>query len=177
MRIEADSVLRHRRDAVFEAYRDDLGLLAGQLPNVRRVELVGRTEDGPIVRLDKVWHGAVELPANLSGLLEQRFLSWDDHAVWDRSTFACDWVIEPHVLREAVRCHGRTEFIDLDGERTRIELTGELTIDLEKVRVPSFLAGSLARTAERFLVRTVLANLESVSDALDAYLRADTVSG
>lgn len=175
MRIEADSVLRHPREAVFVAYRDALPELVGQLPNVRRVELVKRTEDGPVVSRHLRWHGAVELPSALANLGE-RFLSWDDHAIWDHRSFSCQWRIEPHVLREAVVCHGRTELVDLDGERTRIELTGELSIELERVRVPSFLAESLARTAERFLVRTILVNLDGVSATLDAYLREDTIS-
>lgn len=178
MRIQADSLLRHRRDAVFEAYRDGLGALVAHLPNVRSVELIDRQVDGPVVRVHKLWHGALELPANLSTKLDQRFLSWDDRATWDPRTWSCEWVIEPHILREAVVCRGRTDFVDLDGARTRIELTGDLQIELAKVRgVPSFLAASLARTAERFLVRAVLSNLESVSEALEATLREDTLSG
>ncbi len=176
MRIEADSVLHHPREAVYAAYRDEMEIFAEYLPNIRRFEVVERSRDGSIVRLHNRWHGATELPASIASKLEERFLSWDDYATWDNSTWACEWTIEPHALREAVRCRGRTDFIDL-GERTRIELTGELTIGLDRVRgVPSFLAGSLGRTMEGFLVRTLTANLTSLSDALAAHLREDTVA-
>ena len=85
--------------------------------------------------------------------------------------------IEPHAFRDAVRCRGKNTFVDLGGGRTRLEISGELSIGLERVPgVPSFLAGSLARTAESFLVRQIAANLASVSDALAAYLREDTVA-
>jgi hypothetical protein len=177
MRIEADSVLRHPREAVFAAYRDDIGALIEYLPNVRRIEEAARSEDGHVVRMHKVWHGATELPANLSAKLEERFLSWDDHAVWDGSRWSCEWTIHPHALREAVRCAGHIDFIDLGSGRTRIEMAGDIAIELERVKgVPAFLAGSLARTAESFLVRTISANLVSVNDALAAYLREDTVA-
>lgn len=178
MRIEVDSVLRHPRAAVFAAYRDDIGALSEYMPNVRRIEVVERVADGALVRLYNTWHGAVEMPANLAHKLEERFLSWDDHAVWNASTWSCEWTIEPHALREAVRCKGRIDFIELGaGGKTRIELSGELTFELERVRaVPSFLAGSLGRTAESFLVRAITANLVAVNDALAAYLREDTVA-
>ncbi len=176
MRIEADSVLRHPREAVFRAFRDDLTAFVEYLPSVRRIEIVERIEDGPIVRLHNLWHGGAELPEGLADRLDDRFLSWDDHAVWDTRTFSCEWSIVPHALRGAVRCQGRNDFIDLGGTRTRLEITGELAIVLERVRVPSFLAGSLARRAESFLARQITTNLASVSDALAAYLNQDTVA-
>lgn len=176
MRIEADAVLRHPRQAVFTAYRDAIRSLVEYLPNVRRIDVVERSDDGPIARIHKVWHGATEIPASLATKLEERFLSWDDYAVWNEDTWSCEWTIRPHALREAVRCVGRIDFIDLGG-RTRVELTGELAIELDRVKgVPTFLAGSLGRSAESFLVRTITANLVSVNDALAEYLREDTVA-
>lgn len=177
MRIEADAVLHQPRDGVFVAYRDEIRTVAAYMPNVRRIDVAERVEDGGLVRMKKVWHGGVELPANLAHKLEERFLSWDEHAVWDRSSWSCEWTIEPHALHEAVRCRGRTEFVEIGSDRTRIELAGELSIELDRVRaLPSFLAGSLARTAESFLVRTITANLVAVNDALAAYMREDTVA-
>lgn len=175
MRIEADSVLRHPLEAVFTAYRDDIAAFVEYLPNVRRIENLDRREDGPIVRLHNRWHGSTELPAALAAKLEEKFLSWDDFEVWDRDKWRCDWVIEPHAFRDTVRCRGRNSFVDLGGGRTRLEISGELSIELERV-MPAFLAGSLARTAELFLVRQIAANLTSVSDALAAYLHEDTVA-
>jgi len=177
MRIEVDSVLRHPRPAVFAAYRDDLRALCEYMPNVRRIDVTERIEDGAVVRLRNTWHGGVEMPANLAHKLEERFLSWDDHAIWSEPTWSCEWTIEPHALREAVRCKGRIDFVELGAGKTRIELSGDLSFELARVRgVPSFLAGSLGRTAESFFLRAITANLEAVNDALAAYLREDTVA-
>ncbi len=178
MRIEVDAVLGHPREAVFAAYRDDIRALSDYMPNVRRIDVVERVDEAGVVRLFNRWHGGVEMPANLAHRLEERFLSWDDHAIWDQSTWSCEWTIEPHALREAVRCKGRIDFVELGGGgRTRIELSGDLTFALERVRgVPSFLAGSLGRTAESFFLRAITANLVAVNDALAVYLRGDTVA-
>lgn len=170
-------MLRHPLDAVFTTYRDDIAAFVEYLPNVRKIEILERVEEGPIVRLHNRWHGSTELPAPLAQRLEERFLSWDDYAVWDARTSVCEWTIQPHSFRDAVRCRGKNTFVDLGGGRTRLEISGELSIELERVPgVPSFLAGSLARTAESFLVRQIAANLASVSDALAAYLHEDTVA-
>jgi hypothetical protein len=176
MRIEADSVLRYPRDAVWTAYRDDLAAFIEFLPNVRHIEVHEREELGSgVVRLRNTWYGSTELPASLASKLEERFLSWEDCAIWDSRTFSCEWTIEPHAFREAVRCRGRSDYIDIGGGRTRVEMSGELAIELDRVRgVPSFLAGSLGRTAESFLVRQITANLVAATDALAAYLREDT---
>ncbi|HJL19815.1 MAG TPA: hypothetical protein RMH99_29395 [Sandaracinaceae bacterium LLY-WYZ-13_1] len=177
MRIEADAVLRHPREAVFTAYRDDLPAFVEFLPNVRAIEVLERREEGGVVHLHNRMHGATELPAPLAQRLEERFLSWDDRARWDRSEWSCRWRISTHAFESAVRCTGRSDFIDLGGDRTRLEIGGELSIELGEVKaVPAFLAGSLGRTAERFLVRQISANLAAVADALAAYLREDTVA-
>lgn len=177
MRIEADAVLRYPREAVFAAYRDDLPVFVDFMPNVRAIEIVRREVEGSRTRLHSVLHGATELPATLAQCFEDRFLSWDDYAVWDQTSWSCDWTIEPHAFRDAVRCTGRSEFIDLGGGRTRLEISGDLAIELGRLKkLPSFLAGSLGRTAEAFVVRQVTANLVAIADGLVRFLSGDTVA-
>lgn len=177
MRIEADSVLHHPRPRVFAAYRDDIRAFIGYLPNVREIEVLERRDEGSVVRLHNVWRGGIELPEKLSDALETSFFSWDDRAVWDEQVWTCEWVIEPHAWKGAVTCEGKSEFVALGDDRTRLQMTGDLSIDLDRVRaVPSFLAGSLGRTAEAFLVRQITANLAATSEALAAYLRSGTTA-
>lgn len=177
MQIELDSVLPYPREVVFAAYRDDITAFVEHLSNVRSIEVLSREEEGPIVRLHNRWHGETELPDALSARLEERFLSWDDHAVWDADALTCSFTIEPRSFRKTVRCTGRCDFIALDDNRTRLDMTGELSIEFDSVRgIPSFLAGSIGRTAEAFLIRQLTTNLEGVGRAIDAYLGADTVS-
>lgn len=177
MRIELDSVLRHPREVVFAAYRDDISAFVEFLPNVRAIEVLERTREGSLVKLHNLWHGSTELPAALAGTLEARFFSWDDHATWDADTLRCDWTISPRAFRDAVRCTGRCDFVELPSGKTRFEMTGELAIELDGVKgMPHFLAGSLGRTAEAFLVRQLTANFASICDALAAFLQDDTMA-
>ncbi len=171
MRIEADSILPYARDVVFRAYRDDLPKVVEFLPNVRAIEVKKRDEAGPVTTLFNVWHGGGEIPAAARALLDEKALSWDDHAVWDESKHECDWTIHTHAFTEAVTSRGQTRLIELAPGRTRIELRGEFSIDLKKVRgVPSFLAGSVGKAVEAFLSKQITANLTSTTDALSRYL-------
>jgi hypothetical protein len=175
VRIEADSILPYSRDVVFRAYRDDLPKVVEFLPNVRSIEVKKRDEAGPVTTLFNVWHGGGEVPAAARALLDEKALSWDDHAIWDESKHQCDWTIHTHAFTDAVTSKGQTKLIELAPDRTRIELRGEFAIDLKKVRgIPSFLAGSVGKAVEGFLSKQITANLTSTTDALSRYLAKKT---
>jgi len=171
LRLEADSVLPFPRERVFRTYRDDLAKLVPFLPNVREIEIKERVDDGPVVRFFNVWVGGGEIPAAARVVLSESMLSWDDHAEWDERTWVCKWDIATHAFPGAVSCKGENRFIELGPERTRLEIRGDLVIDLKRVRaVPSFLAGSLGRTVEQFLAGHISQNLTSVSEGLRKYM-------
>lgn len=173
MKIEADSVLPFSRERVFRAYRDELPDFTAYLPNVRAIEVKSRKEQGPIVELHNVWHGGGDIPGPVVKILGDSKLSWDDFAKWNETEHFVEWNIRTHVFTEAVTCGGRNTFIDLGGDRTRLEIQGDISIDVKKVKgVPSFLAGSIGKTVENFLVKQITANLTSVSDALTRYLQS-----
>ena len=170
MRIEADAVIDHPRPAVFRAYRDRLPQLVEGLPRIRSIEIEERTEDGPIVRLTNVWYGAAKIPSVAEKVLPA-VLSWHDYAVWDESALRAEWRLESHAFPEAVQCAGENVFVDLGDGRTRVEIAGEIRIDLTKVRVmPELIAGKVSEAVERFLVRQITPNLLAVSDALADHL-------
>lgn len=173
MRIEADSVLPFPRERVYRAYRDELPDFTRYLPNVRAIDVKSREElPGNVVKLHNVWHGGGDIPAPVVKLLGNESLAWDDHATWKQDEWCVEWNIKTNVFTEAVACGGKNTFIELGPERTRLEIHGEISIDVKKVRgIPSFLAGSIGKTVENFLVKQITANLTSVSDALTRYLK------
>ena len=173
MRIESDSVIPFPRLRVYQAYRDELPVLVEFLPNVRSIEVRSRQDDGPRVELVNVWHGGGDIPAAVRTVLSESMLSWTDYASWDQDAWTCKWRIETHSFKEAVACSGENSFIELGGDRTRLEIRGQIAIDMKHVKaVPSFLAGSLGRTVEQFLVKQITGNMTSVSDGITRYLRA-----
>lgn len=173
MRIEADSVLPFPRERVYRAYRDELPEFTAYLPNVRAIEVKSRTERGSTVELHNVWHGGGDIPGPVLKLLGDAKLSWDDFATWREEDWSVEWNIRTNVFTEAVSCGGKNAFIEIGPDRTRLEIHGDISIDVKKIRaLPSFLAGSIGKTVEAFLVKQITANLTSVSDALSRHLRA-----
>lgn len=173
MRIEADSVLPFDRARVFRAYRDELPEFTEYLPNVRAIEVKSREEAGAITKLHNVWRAGGDIPGPVVKLLGDSKLAWDDYATWNEDAWIVEWKIVTNVFTEAVTCGGKNTFIELSGGRTRLEIHGDISIDVKKVRgVPSFLAGSIGKTVENFLVKQITANLTSVSDALTRHLQS-----
>jgi len=169
MRIEADAVIDFPRDAVFRAYRDELPAIVEGLPRVKEIVVEKRTEDGPLTQITNLWKGSARVPASAEKVLPS-MVSWHDHARWDERVHQCEWRIESHVFPEAVRCEGRNDFVAI-GERTRVEIRGEIRIDLSKVRVvPDLVASPIASAVERFLVRQITPNLLAVGEALSEHL-------
>ncbi len=177
MKIEADSVMPFSRALIYETYRDKLVDLVPHLPNVTSIEVRERSDDGDVSRLLNIWHGAGEIPAVARKLLSQSMLSWSDHATWKQQEWICDWRIETHAFTEAISCSGCNRFVAVSENETRLEIRGEIVIDLKKVRgVPRFLAGSVGPTVEKFLVNQITPNLTRVSDGLVKYLQAGASS-
>jgi len=171
MRIESDAVIKFPRALTYRTYRDDMPKFVPYLPNVRDIAVRERSEEDGVVRLVNIWQGGGEIPVAIRPLLRDSMLSWTDYATWDPDAWTCAWRIETHSFTEAVRCSGTNRFIEIDASRTRLEIRGELSIQLRKVRgVPAFLAGPLGRTVEQFMVKQITTNLTTVSQGLSKYL-------
>jgi hypothetical protein len=171
MEIRADARLPFPRDAVFEAYRDELLNLLPYLPNVRGIEIKSRKEDGPVIEFVNLWRAGGEIPAAARAILSESMLSWTDYAKWDARTFRCDWRTETHSFTEAVRCIGQNSFLEDGPGKTMLEIRGSLDIDAKKIRgVPGFLAGKVGRTVEEFLLNKIQPNLIETAKGLDRFL-------
>ncbi|NOY91299.1 MAG: hypothetical protein GXP55_08820 [Deltaproteobacteria bacterium] len=176
MNIETDAVIPFCRDRVYRAYRDEITDLVEYLPNVNAIEVREREERADEIQLLNVWHGGGEIPKSLRKFLDEGMLSWNDYATWRESAFSCEWRIETNSFRDAVNCHGENHFIELSGERTRLEIKGEMSVALDRVRgVPRLLAGPLGRTVEQFLVKQITTNLATVSGGITRYLEAEAM--
>lgn len=170
MELSADATMPFPRSLVYAAYRDDMLNLVPYLPNIRRIEVRKREQEGTLVRLLNIWHGGGEIPKVARAFISDNMLSWTDHALWVEDDYYCDWRIETHSFVEAVTCGGRNRFVEVDGG-TRLEIRGKLEIDATKIHgVPRFLSGKVGRMVEEFLVAKIQPNLVEVSQGLRRYL-------
>jgi hypothetical protein len=176
VKIEADATLSFPRALVFTTYRDKLPELVPHLPNVRSIEVLER-EEAPggaagVIRLLNLWKAKADIPKVAQGVIKPEMLEWRDFARWDENAWTCEWRVETAMMTESVRCGGKNRFIDL-GETTRLEIRGDLDVDLKTVPgVPKFLAGTIAPVVEKFIVALLTPNLVNVSKGVEAFLKA-----
>jgi hypothetical protein len=172
MDLSADAKIPFPRALVFATYRDKMAEMVSYFPNVRAIDVKSRNDEGAIVKLVNIWHGGGEIPAAMRAFLSEAMLSWTDHAVWNETDFTCEWRIETHAFTEAVTCGGKNRFVE-DGEGTKLEIRGTLTIDAKKIKgVPSLLAGKVGKGVEEFLANKIKPNLVEVSAGVRKYLEA-----
>jgi hypothetical protein len=170
MKLTAEVRLACSRHAAFAAYRDQINRVLEFLPNVRTVEVKQRDEQGPIVHQSREWYGGGEVPAAVRGIVRQSMLGWTDHSKWDAIGLLCDWRTESHAFPDGVRCRGRTAFLDGPEGHTLVEVLGAVEVDARRLPgVPGFLAASVGRSVEEFLVGRIRANLAETAQWFDKY--------
>ncbi len=171
MKFTVTDEVAYPRQAVFEAHRDHLVDLLPYLPNIDRVIVEERVEDGQVVRLLNHWYGASsDVPAPLRPVIRPDMLSWVDRAEWDMGKWRCSWNITLMALPDAVTARGLNVFRD-EGGCTVIQNNGEFILHPERIPgVPSFLAKQLAPALERFVVGLLEPNLRKSNDAVRRYL-------
>ena len=87
MRVAGAQNLTHHARLVFETLRDRTPELAAIMPNVEGVDVLGREEVPPLVKLESRWQGAQHnIPALMRPFVRRELLAWLDHAVWNEET-------------------------------------------------------------------------------------------
>ncbi len=171
MDLRADASIPFPREQVFQVYRDDIVKVVPYMTNVQSIEVRSRKDDGPVVEFVNEWRGGGDIPAAVRTVLSEAMLSWTDYAKWNEAALTCDWRIETHAMTEAVRCVGQNRFVEDGPGKTRLEIRGKFEVDATKIRgVPRFLAGTVGRTVEEFMVSKIQSNLLETAKSLTKYL-------
>jgi hypothetical protein len=172
MEIRAEARIPFPRATVFATYRDDIAKLLPYLSNVRGIDVRSRHDDGSIAEIANEWHGGGDVPGPLRAVLGEAALTWTDHARWDAGTFRCAWRTETRAFQGAVQSSGENAFLETAPDATVVEFRGRLEVDAKKIRgVPGFLASTVGRSIEEFLVSKIQANLVETARAVEKYLR------
>ena len=166
MEIRSESVIDHPRERVFMTYRDRLPEVASYIPDIEAINELLRSRDGVISTVHNEWISDKEVPGVLSKFVKKRDLCWDDFAKWDDDGHRLD----TRVFTEAVRCGGRNRFV-AEGQSTRVIISGELDIDVERIRaIPKIVARRLKPRLEQFIVALVTPNLTEVNRSLQRFM-------
>ena len=171
MELRADARIPFPPALVFAACRDEMPKLLPYLPSIRSIEVTARKERGAIVENVVDWCSGRDLPAPLRAVIGPSLLSWTDYATWYGDSLCCDWRTETHAFTGAVRCGARDRFLEDGPGRTLLEIRGVLEVDARKIAgVPGFLAGTVGRSMEGFLVGKIQSDLVRTAEGLALHL-------
>lgn len=171
MRIQSESRVHHPRDKVFRAYRDRLPEIAAYLSDIREIIVRSREQLGDEIRLHNEWVADREIPKVLQVVVKPEMLRWDDFATWREGALECHWTLKTRAFTESVHCSGTNLFLEDGPGATRVVLTGELRVDLDRLPgVPGILSRKLGPQVEKFVVSLITPNLERVNQSLERFL-------
>ena len=173
MKFESSQVIPFPLEDVNRLVRDNLQELVPYLPNVRRIDAESREEVGKgQIRFVNRWHGKGEVPKVAQKLVQPDKLAWLDTATWDENEKTCRWEITPMFFRENVACRG-VNFYRAEGPgKTRMEITGDLTIQSKGIPgIPRLLEKKIAEQIEKFIVKLLTPNIGSLAEGATRYLQ------
>ena len=170
MKLSIVTQIEHSADSCFAAMRDEMPNLAQFMPNVRQIEVVERETVDDGVRLTNRWHAAsTEIPALARPFIDPDKVFWLDHAHWAKDGHQCSWRLELGFLTERVRCEGFTNFTPEGDARCRMEIDGELSLDLKGL-VPRLMVGRATKGVEQFILKLMEPNFRRMGRALTEFL-------
>ncbi len=172
MKFQSSQVIPFPVDEVFVLVRDRLQDLVPYLPNVVKIVTESREEtDGKVVTVRNRWYGKADIPRAVVKLVDPEKIAWLDTATWVSEEKVCRWEIQPMFFRENVSCSGVNRYL-AEGDRTRLEITGDLTVQTRGVPgVPRLLAGKLSGQVEKFIVKLLTPNLDSLAKGVTQFLQ------
>jgi uncharacterized membrane protein len=128
-------VLKQPIEPVWETMRDRLSELPPLVDDIESIRVLERHAENGKVRLLNEWRSSQSVPVFLQASLGASTIEWLDHNEWDNTARQCRWRIEPNVLRDHIRCEGKTSFEPAMGGRgTRVTIEGAFNLAPGAVR-------------------------------------------
>lgn len=173
MQINSESRISHPLDRVYKAYRDQLPLIAQHMPDIKAINVRSRIETPKGPHLLNEWIAHKELPSVVASIVKPEMMRWEDHAEWHDAETYVAWRLVIPAFPDQVRCSGRNTFVADGPNATRVILTGDLEIKLDRIPgVPGFMAKKIAPSVEEFFVKLITPNLAKTNQSLQQFLDA-----
>lgn len=71
MQISSDAIIHFPRPLVYQTYRDKLVELLLYLPNIRKIEIKERKQEGSVVKFVNIWSGGGDIPTIARAFLSE----------------------------------------------------------------------------------------------------------
>lgn len=166
-------IIKHPRDKVWLAIRDNLSDLVPHLDDVASITTEKREKQADdVLLLVNLWKADIAIPAVLTSMIDPDSLRWTDRAAWNEQEYKCHWQIEPHFFADRISCNGTTSYEPAIGGRgTRITFEGQLEVSTHNLPgLPAILEKGADSAVEMLVTTLIPKNFRKVTDALSGTL-------
>jgi hypothetical protein len=172
MEVYSAQIIDFPVDVVYPLVRDNLKELVPYMQNVKRIETESHEALGEgRIRLVNRWYAVGEIPKVVQVMIKPEMLTWLDTALWNDAEKTCQWEISTMFFRENVRCSGINYYTPQGKDKTKLEITGDLTIQVKGIPgVPRLLEKKIGSQVEKFIVKLLTPNMSSLAQGISQYL-------
>ncbi|MEQ1567077.1 MAG: hypothetical protein ABMA64_15670 [Myxococcota bacterium] len=171
MRFSVRDTSRFAREVVFAAHRDEIERIAGELPDVQRVEIRGRTRraDG-WEEQTTLWVGSPSvLPLLLRPVVPPQMLQWRQVTRWDPVAWVAQWTIDVPGLGPAIEAAGENRYL-AEGDGCTIAIDGDFAFRPDRVPALDAIPKAAVPVVEKAVVAMIVPMIERTGAAVRQYL-------
>lgn len=174
MKFKSLAVVKHPRDLVWKAMRDELPEMVPYLDEIEGISVQSCRDEGSVREIVNVWKAAPPIPRIVIKAIGTSLITWTDTARWDNDTFVCRWVIEPELFKKFIVSEGSTTFVSAMGGRgTRITFEGDIQFRGKKLPgIPVAVEGAIADGVNGFVQNLIPKNFRTLAAAVSKHLES-----
>ncbi len=170
MQLSNTETINRPLDEVYTLVRDNLDKLVPHMPNIGRIEVKSRKENGGKIEVTNHWFAKAEMPSLLKKFLNPDIFSWKDVAVWDNAAHKVDYRLESFVANDLFEAKGTNSFKAVGADKTELTISCNIVIHADKVPgVPKLLARQVTPAIEALLEKMLAPNMTALGKGLNQY--------
>lgn len=175
MELESKTVVNAPLEKVYDLVKNQLPDIVPYLPNVDKIEVMEKSEDGSKTHLINKWYAKADVPGIVKSFIKPEIFCWKDDANWDDDSHSVDYSLESFLANDLFDAKGKNSFTSVDENKTELTISCKVTIYPEKVPgVPRLLAKKVAPAIEGLIEKLLAPNLSSLGDGLNQYLEKNS---
>lgn len=170
MHLSNKEIIGRPLEQVYQLVRDDLAKLVPYMPNVNRIEVVSKKENGDVLELVNHWFAKADMPSLLKKFINPDIFSWKDTAIWRNNDHCVDYKLESFLANDLFDAHGTNTFKAIGEGKTELVVSCHITIYPEKVPgVPRLIAKQVTPAIEALLEKILAPNMTALGKGLNDY--------
>lgn len=170
MHLSNKEIINRPLEEVYRLVRDDLSKLVPYMPNINKIEIKAKKEEGDVLELTNHWFAKAEMPSLLKKFINPDIFSWKDTAIWRNKDFCVDYKLESFLANDLFDAHGTNTFKAVGPDKTELMVSCHITIYPEKVPgVPKLFAKQVTPMIESLLEKILAPNMTALGKGLNQY--------